>query len=143
MNIFTYGSLTFPEVMSALTERTFRFEDLTLPGWERRKLTGETYPGLIEQASSMVDGRLYFDVDDLSARILDRFEDLIYERRIMQITSQACGTVPALVYLIPAAAREQLSPDIWDREEFRRDHLPAFMEMCREFRLSIAAEILE
>ena len=138
MNIFTYGSLIFPEVLDALTERYFEHEDITVPGFERRTLIGKPYPGVIRNDGTSVEGRLWFDLDRDSVEILDRFEDTDYERRSIEIETRTRGRVNASMYIIPDSLKQTLSDEPWDKEHFMREHLAEYVSMCRAFRNEVS-----
>jgi gamma-glutamylcyclotransferase (GGCT)/AIG2-like uncharacterized protein YtfP len=141
MNVFTYGTLMFPEVMECLTSRQFTCEDAVLANYERRKLLGKSYPGLVQAAGAQVAGKLYFDVDEDSLTILDCFEDEIYDRRHIPIQSLSKGEVIALTYIIPDHLLSTVSSEAWDLEEFKRKHLSNYLEMCRRVRADILQQI--
>lgn len=140
MNLFTYGSLMFPEVMHALTERVFQYEDASLSGFDRYLLNGRKYPGIIENTDSRVEGRVFFDIDSTSLEILDQFENSIYERRIVEIHTISRAQVKARAYIVPVTAREALSELRWSADEFSRAHLANYVEMCRRFRAELCQQ---
>ena len=79
-HIFVYGLLTFPEVVSAITGRSFQMEPAVLPGFRRFGLAKSPLdtpvPILLEEAGYRQTGQLLFDVDAASIAKLDFFEDL-------------------------------------------------------------------
>jgi gamma-glutamylcyclotransferase (GGCT)/AIG2-like uncharacterized protein YtfP len=139
-NVFTYGSLTFLEVIEALTARSFQYEDIVLPGYERRRLEGKTYPGLFESPQAQVDGRLYFDLDEQSFEVLERFEDPIYERREVEIHSAKRGKLRARIYVVPPHSKQKLAGTPWNREEFAKLHLESYVAACQNFRRAMFDE---
>lgn len=134
MNIFTYGSLMFPEVMKALTGQEFSFEDVTIVNFERRGIIGKEYPGLCEKIGSSVNGRVWFSVDEMSIQILDSFEDSIYERRVVNIKSSNSGLVEANIYVVPLANEYMLTLEPWDEYYFKNELLAEYLDMCHQFR---------
>ncbi len=136
MNLATYGSLMIPEVMHELLQKGFSSELVTLTGFERFLLNGKRYPGLIKSDQSVLDCRVYFDLDPVSIQILDKFEDDIYERVTLPIETSR-GHVDARAYIVPDSSRALLSSSPWIEEEFRRVHLADYLEMCGRFRNKI------
>jgi len=109
MNVYTYGSLMFPEVMEALTERIFKFEDLRLQGFERFKLKEKKYPGVIENGNAFLSGRVWFDLDSASLDILDAFEDKIYTERSLDFRPNP-KAIRRSVYCGPKAHQIKIYP---------------------------------
>ena len=141
MNIFAYGTLLFPEVIEQLTARRFPFEDVSVQGFERRTLAGKIYPGIFDCPGKQLNGRIYFNLDADSLRILDLFEDEIYERRQLVLQSAAQGRVVALAYVIPPELRDVLSATFWEPEEFAQVHLLGYLERCAELRTEILTQL--
>lgn len=46
-NVFTYGSLMYPEVFRKLVKNTYVSEKALLRDWERRHVKNVVYPGVI------------------------------------------------------------------------------------------------
>ena len=134
MNVVTYGSLMFGEVMFALLNHDFPSEAVLLTNYARFKMAGKRYPGLIWTPGEKVQGRIYFDLDDDSLDVLDQFEDEAYERKVLEINTQSRGIVSARGYVIPEEGKEFLSADAWSPDEFLEVHLQEYISMCRRFR---------
>lgn len=134
VNVFAYGSLMYPEVLTALAGALPSFEDLCVQGFERRVVGGKPYPGLRENPASSVDGRLWFDIDDETLRILDGFEGSLYERRTLRLVSRRRGSVNAEAYIVPASRLHALADVPWERERFERHYLGRYVKICRGFR---------
>lgn len=127
-NVFTYGSLMFPEVWSRVVRGAYRAAPATLQDCARFAIVGETYPGMIEQPHASVAGIVYFDVaaDDLAA--LDAFEGGDYQRaeRDALLDSGAVARVATYLYL-PAA---RLSTAPWLPESFQMQRF--LQTYCRD-----------
>ena len=127
-NVFTYGSLMFPEVWGRVVRGTYRSAPATLHHCARFAIVGETYPGMIEQADASVAGLVYFDVgvDDVAA--LDAFEGDDYRRvaREALLDSGAVFTIATYLYL-PAA---RLSSRPWVPETFQMQRF--LQTYCRD-----------
>jgi len=137
MNIATYGSLTIPQVMTALLGKDFASEPIVINGYERFTLAGKRYPGLIESPGKSVDARIYFDLDPTSVEILDKFEDEIYDRVTISVETSSRGSVQARAYVVPLSNKNLLSTTPWIAEDFIKIHLSDYVEMCKRFRAKI------
>jgi len=120
MNVFTYGSLMYPAVMEALTERL--------------SIAGKKYPGIRHHVGSSVNGRVWFDLDDSSMRMLDCFEDPLYEKQTLEVLSNSRGSINASAYVVPKHLEHTLTDQPWDASIFENRHLAQYVEMCKRFR---------
>lgn len=135
MNIFTYGSLMFASVIEALTKGHFEFEEITIKDFERLSISGKKYPGIRQKAGSFVSGRIWFDIDSSSMKILDLFEDSLYEKQTLEIVSDSRGLINTYAYVVPKHLEKVLADEPWDPKVFENEHLDQYVEMCRRFRL--------
>lgn len=126
MNIFTYGSLMFPDVWRRVTGLTAAGKTARLKEFEARCLAGQTYPVLVSAPGKRTEGVVYTGVEAAALARLDLFEGDFYRRREVMVDTEV-GEIPAQVY---AAARED-HPDIlrecWNAEEFEVRHLAGFL----------------
>jgi len=126
-NVFTYGSLMFPQVWQCVVAGAYRSLSAAANGHARFAIAGETYPGMVAQTGAMVEGVLYFDVnpDDLAA--LDRFEGEDYRRAIIEVVLADGRQVSCATYIYTG---ERLSAAAWNPAAFE---LQAFMATyCRD-----------
>ena len=73
-NIFTYGTLMYPEVMYRLVQKKdYKSGPALLKGYNRLQVKGATYPGLVKDANKEVRGVLYENVEEGDVKILHRF----------------------------------------------------------------------
>lgn len=133
MHVFTYGSLMITSVMEAVTGNRFAARNAILHGYARYGIEGATYPGLIPQNGATTDGVLYLDVDPRSAARLDAFEGAFYERVRVEVEVETGGRWPAEVYVVGPLHRHRLSTQAWRLDDFRRDHLEAFLASYHGF----------
>ncbi len=79
-HLFVYGLLTFPDIVSAITGKTFEAAPAVLPGYRRYGLSKSPIdtpvPILLAETGYRQSGQLLFDVDAASMAKLDFFEDL-------------------------------------------------------------------
>jgi gamma-glutamylcyclotransferase (GGCT)/AIG2-like uncharacterized protein YtfP len=123
INIFTYGSLMFPQVWQRVVRGRYRSASATVPDHVRYALIGETYPGMIAQAGGSVPGVVYFAVDAHDVAALDAFEGSAY-RRVRLDASLASGEkimADSYLFLLP----QQLSDRPWDPDSFQLKHFLA------------------
>jgi gamma-glutamylcyclotransferase (GGCT)/AIG2-like uncharacterized protein YtfP len=121
--LFVYGSLIVTDVLEAVLGRVPAHRPAHVAGWRRAALRERPFPGLVPGAGS-VDGIVLTDLTARERDLLDAFEGPMYERRDIALTD---GTT-ALAYV--CVDELLVLGDDWDVERFRRDDLPAFLEMC-------------
>ena len=131
--LFVYGTLMFPEVLEVLLARTPAMAPANLGGgWRAAALTDRVYPGLVAApAPRAVVGQLLLDLDDDEYEVLDAFEDVLYERRILPLTDGR----PAMTYVWLDAAL--VLPHDWDPAAFVTDHMPTYVAHWSDWRRSL------
>lgn len=117
-HIFVYGTLLVPDIMREVTGRQYAGKAATLWGFHRYRLRGCSYPGIVPEADSCVDG-MVFEVGSTALAALDRYEDPCYERRSVEVETQA-GLLAAYTYVIPASHRHLVADRDWDLDYWRR-----------------------
>ena len=89
MNIFAYGTLICPEMIYALTGKTFRSEKAVLMDFKRYKIydngNPRAYPAIKQIEGANVEGVLWYDVDKKSFEVLDFFEGFEYIRTELEV----------------------------------------------------------
>lgn len=115
-NVFTYGSLMFPEIWKRVVLGNYRAVPATVHGYARFAITRASYPGMVEADGALVDGILYFDVAPPDLAALDAFEGEEYRRDTVQVILSSGETVAAdtYIYLVP----QHLSKSPWRPETF-------------------------
>lgn len=131
--LFAYGTLIHPDVMHAVTGRRLASRPASLTGFRRVRVRGERYPGIVPDAGSRTEGRLYEGLDEGLLEQLDAFEGDLYERRAVAVRSTD-GAVWAVTYVVPRCNRARLEPGPWDEARFLREDLPGFVARCRGVR---------
>ncbi|MCB0360614.1 MAG: gamma-glutamylcyclotransferase [Bdellovibrionales bacterium] len=134
MNIFTYGTLSIPGVMLAVTGREFKTIKAVAADHMAYVLRDKKYPGLVAEAEGIAAGLIHVDVDQETLAVLDAFEDEIYERREMNVTTLNDVLVKVAAYVVPLNNRELLSDRLWDEDAFVTYELEAYLENCKRFR---------
>lgn len=128
MNVFTYGSLMFPEVWQRVTGRSAVGEPASLSGFEARCLRDVSYPMLIPVPGAETPGILYRSVDPDALERLDLFEGEEYRRIRVTVAPRALCAVPAEVYTSARTDDSAILPVVWDPIIFARIHLARFLQ---------------
>jgi hypothetical protein len=96
VNVFVYGLLMFPEIVTAITGQQYRTLSAVLPHHQRRGLSqspgSAPIPVLIDNPEVEQDGLLLLEVDETAMAKLDFFEELdsgLYVKK--QVRVQAAG----------------------------------------------------
>lgn len=118
MHVFTYGTLMFPDVWRAVVGRMFASVEGTASGYAVFRVRDAVFPGIIAAADCVVRGVVYLDVDQRSLERLDRFEDDFYKRQAVHVACDDGHQRSAEAYVVPAANRNVLTNEPWDRESF-------------------------
>jgi gamma-glutamylcyclotransferase (GGCT)/AIG2-like uncharacterized protein YtfP len=139
--LFCYGTLEIPEVMQAVTGRSFDASVALLSDHARYLLHGETYPGVLHSYRSEVAGVLYHGVDRDSLTLLDVFEGDFYRRSSVQVTTATRQRMAAQAYVVPPNHEPLLSQRPWEREHFVAHHLDDFLAYCHSFHGSQARRL--
>lgn len=124
MNVFTYGSLMFPEVWTRVVRGAYSYAAAAAPGFRRYSVTGETYPAMIAAvgaplAQDRVEGIVYFDVSTEDVAALDIFEGGDYQRVGIAVSLPDGTSVEASSYLY--LPQEKLAPEPWSPENFKME----------------------
>lgn len=109
----------FPQVWQRVVRGSYPSSAATAPGHARFEIVGETYPGMVAQAGSTVDGVLYFNVGPEDLDALDHFEGVEYRRDDITVTLPSGEAVRASTYIYLAA--EKLSESTWKPEAFQME----------------------
>ena len=117
-NLFVYGTLEFAPVVKKLLGSVPRGESALLPEHSRHMLMNRNYPGIIRQPGAQVDGILYRGITAKYLRILDRYEDDIYQRQLVSVIDSCGRQVNAWAYIIPLRYKKELMSLPWDRNKF-------------------------
>ena len=134
MHIFTYGSLMYRAVWQRVVAGDYIAVPARVHGYERRRISGETYPGLVRATPEVaVDGILYRDVSGADVAALDHFEGegMAYTRIRVPVELSDGALVDAWTYLFLRAALLEECP--WEPARFEAEGLERFLATyCRE-----------
>lgn len=117
-HVFVYGTLLVPDIMRDVTGRQYAGEAATLRGFHRYRVRGHSFPGIVPEADSRVDG-MVFTIGPAALAAIDRYEDDFYERRTVEVET-ANDRLQAYAYVIPEHRRHLLESRDWDLDFWRR-----------------------
>ncbi len=134
IHLFTYGSLMFEPVWSAVVRGRYQSSPATLSGYLRRCVLNELYPVIYpDPAAADIDGVVYFDVASDDLLRLDRFEGEYYCRKPLQIKTALPSTLVAEGYILRDDCRHIATEEPWDPEAFRKTGIAAFLARYQGF----------
>jgi gamma-glutamylcyclotransferase (GGCT)/AIG2-like uncharacterized protein YtfP len=128
MRLFCYGTLMFPEVMKRLGGGHFDGVAASLDDYGCYTVNGHAFPGIVCETGAVTHGLVYAGIGDSLLRKLDRYEGDFYERVRVCVTDPQGRPLQAWAYVIPAARRDILSKQAWDRQTFERQYLKSYLQ---------------
>jgi gamma-glutamylcyclotransferase (GGCT)/AIG2-like uncharacterized protein YtfP len=132
MNLFTYGTLMFPEIWRRVVGRDFATLSATLVGYAVYRVRNGVYPVLVAaDAGSQVRGLVYQDVDAGSLARLDEYESELYDRAAV-IAFAGEQRIECETYLLPEARRSYASEERWDADRFKSEALADYLRRLTE-----------
>lgn len=126
-NFYAYGTLQEPSILELIVGRSLVGMAAVLEGHARFALRDKVYPAIVAQPGGRVSGFLYSGVTLSELERLDVYEGPLYERTELSVM---CSGTPAraFTYVLGEPHRHLLSPEPWDFERFRREHLRSYLE---------------
>lgn len=98
MNLFVYGSLMKPDVLSRFVSGKPKLLSATLRGFAKGDLRSIPYPAIVSRANSRVLGKLVVSVPNSAWALLDEYEGALYRRISVAVITEQGRRVPAQVY---------------------------------------------
>jgi gamma-glutamylcyclotransferase (GGCT)/AIG2-like uncharacterized protein YtfP len=118
--------------MQSVTGRSLDPIVATLTGYQRFKFIDSTFPGIIKNIASSIEGVLYKSIDEQTLGQLDYFEGDMYERYSLDV--QVDDQIEqAFVYVTKDEYKSCLSEKEWDLAEFKRKYLKLYLRDISEF----------
>ena len=127
MNVFTYGTLMFPDVMKTVVGACSPGEAARAVGLRRTRLKGLIYPAVYECRGAVVEGVLFQEVLETALPRLDYFEGDEYERREVSVELNG-AVVSAWCYVLPESNAEMIDARPWEIETFRVRYLADYLQ---------------
>ncbi|WRX35071.1 Gamma-glutamylcyclotransferase [Theobroma cacao] len=148
-NVFVYGSLLADDVVRVLLNRVPLSSAALLNGFHRFSIKGRVYPAILPVQNHQVIGKVLFGITDPELHILDEFEDVEYQRSLVEVSSLNRNSVQSATACrcIMQESSDKLQahayvwsnandPNLyghWDFEEWEGAHKESFMKMTSEF----------
>ena len=117
-----------PEVMQAVTGKSFTSSAGILPNHVRHRLRGRVYPGIVRCAHRFVHGRVYHGVDSHALALLDIFEGDEYRRLRVNVAVVGGKQTTAYAYVIRPCYVKLFTRDDWDIEAFVKNDLRLYLQ---------------
>lgn len=127
MRFFFYGTLMDVDVLSAVTGRRFRPEELVpaaLAGWRCAAVPGARYPALVAAEGRLCEGVVVEGVDRRMANRLAIYEGPQYRQVSIEVETDD-GRLAAAVF-VPTPAMRVAKAD-WSFDGWRRRHKPDYL----------------
>lgn len=129
MNLFTYGTLMFPEVWKRIAIGEFPARSATLLGYAAYRVRDALYPGIVRSGNgSFVEGLLYEGLDEDTLFELDTYESSFYERILVVVKTEDGVEHECHAYIVPESRRGLLTDERWDADHFSKHHLDKYLD---------------
>ena len=138
--LFTYGTLQFPEVMEAVTGLALPWVAAEAPGFAQFRFRDRIYPGMVAREGALTQGRVYSSMSHQIWELLDRFEDPVYRRELLEVYRSDGSKITAHAYVLPVAQQHLLSSELWRMDWFSDVHLDGYVSRCRVFYETITSQ---
>ena len=129
MNLFTYGTLMFPEIWRQVVGRQFATATAVLAGYAAYRVRNGVYPVMVSaEPESRTSGLIYFDVDVASLALLDEYESDLYARVPIVATADDGRPIECQAYVLPAPRQGFASDELWDAARFEQEVLRDYLK---------------
>ena len=131
-SLFAYGTLMFPEILGALTEREFPRQDARLGRYRRSciyegEMKQRPFPALTPDKHHEVHGVIIHDLDEESVLRIRFFEEENVLYRLLPITVEVNEKPVDTFAFHWHPLRPEYLRDEWDPEWFRTNHLDEYV----------------
>lgn len=133
-NVFTYGTLMFPQVFQRVVSRHYSAAPATAKHLQRSLMRHQDYPVVVpNRLAPELQGVVYFGVQWRDLLRLDMFEGDYYRRQTIRVQlAEHKTTVHAEVYMLRRRYRHLATGQEWSQSRFQREHLQRFFRTyCR------------
>jgi gamma-glutamylcyclotransferase (GGCT)/AIG2-like uncharacterized protein YtfP len=128
MHLFTYGTLTFPEVWQRISIGTFPSQPAVLRGYSMFRVKDAVYPGIVRGSDAdEVRGILYSGLDEDTLFELDTYESSFYQRLPVVVAVDDNEACECHAYVVPESRRDLLTDERWDPDWFRQHELDKYL----------------
>lgn len=133
IQIFTYGTLSFDEIMKIVAGETFSHEPAVLRDHARYAVKGQLFPAVRAKAGGRVRGLLHRGVNREALERIDFFEDSFYLRQSQVVESTFSGPQTAQTYIVPPEQYSVLSEKSWEETEFLENHFEQYQSRAKKW----------
>lgn len=126
MDLFVYGTLLFPEVLTALLGRVPASTPGRAEGWRAAALESRVYPGLVRHRGGTASGLVLGGLTGPERELLDAYEDRGYELTAIALA----GGRTCLAYVWCG----EVLPADWSAKDFAAVHLSGYARRCGAWR---------
>ena len=130
-HLFTYGSLMFEDVWNRLVKGNYLSQKATLMNYARRSVKNDEYP-VIFQANELVEGVVYYDINEEDMITLDAFEGEYYERKEVELLVEG-RYVKASAYVLKEAYFNLIDTKPWSDTLFAQEGIHNFLSDYKGF----------
>lgn len=128
MNLFTYGTLTFPEVWKRIAVVEAESEPAKLNGFAIFRVRDAVFPGMRRAREvDSVPGLLYRNLDEETLFELDTYESDFYRRETVWVTTKDEQAIECQAYVVPASHYNMLTEELWDADWFAENELEKYL----------------
>ena len=132
-NLFVYGSLLNRKVFQAVTGIVPKYQIAVLWNYKRTRLLDRVYPGIVKASDCLVAGSLVVDLDPSTVDALDFFEDDVYIKKPVSVSTGEDNTVDSFAYVLLPACIYLVVDEEWVLSEFEKSHLDSYLVGCQRF----------
>ncbi|MCG8451284.1 MAG: gamma-glutamylcyclotransferase [Pirellulales bacterium] len=128
LNLFTYGTLMFPEVWKRIHIGEFPAVPATLRGFAIYRVRDAVFPGIVRaDDTKQVTGRVYLNLDEDTLFELDAYESDLYERINVTATLEDGTELACYAFVVPDSHRQALTDEPWDATQFEQQELQKYL----------------
>lgn len=121
----------FEDVWNRLVKGNYLSQKATLMGFARRSVKEDEYP-VIFQADELVEGVVYYDINEEDMVILDTFEGEYYERQEVELLVKN-EPIKASVYVLKEKYFDIIDPKPWSEALFATEGIKRFLAHYKGF----------
>lgn len=130
-NLFTYGSLMFPEVWRYFqSEESSDHQNATLTDFKRISIKNEYFPAIVPAGNFAVTGILYHNISDETLDKINLFEGDLYLKNKVTVETQSNLKIEAWTYILSPQYYHLADKPLWDESKFKTLHLQEFISEC-------------
>ena len=133
INLFVYGTLMFPQVMTTLTGLTPTYAPAVARNTARFSIRNQVYPGLVNRSGNLTMGYLIRNLDEVNWHLIKAFEGNEYSVGPVAIETQQ-HNMNAYTFFVHAHSLDIVANSFWNPESFLRYQLESFLADCRAFK---------